>query len=225
MRRWILCLFSRSKVNGCDERPGSALFGEQIGERKAADLDDGMWLSGAAAGRPDAETFHSGDRRVTHSIDLTDFFAGGGLVEADLERVLRAGPAEDVVSGRKIKRADTYGRLYQKIVRVLAFSRVAGGDHDDAGYEVAAAVSDLGGSSELGFDALGYDGRARGDNGFQLIRSGSTPVVGGLGVENGGRERENEYRGEREQKTTAVRISQSGLCLAAMRWWRPAYDR
>ena len=35
MRRWILCLFTRSKVNDCDERPGSALFGERVGERKA----------------------------------------------------------------------------------------------------------------------------------------------------------------------------------------------
>jgi len=225
MRRWILCLFSRSKVNGCDERPGSALFGEQIGERKAADLDDGMWLSGAAVGRPDAETLHSGDRRITHSIDLTDFFAGGGLIEADLQRVLGAGPAEDVVTGRQINCPDTHGRLDQKIVRVLAFGGVAGGDHDDAGYEVAAAVSDAGGGSELGFNALGYDRRARGDDGFQLIRSGGAPVFGGLGVENGGRERESECHGEREQKTTAVRINQSGLCLAAMRWSRPACDR
>ena len=104
----------KGKVNDYDERPGSALFGERVGERKAADLDDGMWLSGAAVGRPDAETFHSGNRRVTHSIDLTDFLAGGGLIEADLERVLRAGPAEDVVAGREIDSADTHGRLHYR---------------------------------------------------------------------------------------------------------------
>ena len=57
-----------------------------------------MGLARAAVWRPDAEALHAGDDRIANGIHLAYFFAGWGLVEADLQCVLRASPAKDVVA-------------------------------------------------------------------------------------------------------------------------------
>ena len=147
-------------------------FSYGVGKSKSAKLDDRSLLRG-----PDAELLYSRDGRAANSLNLSRRFPGQGFINSNVQSVLSASPADEILAGLEMSVSNPDRYLRDEIVGVLALGGIAGRDKNRSGDEVSLAVGDSGGGAELGFNAFAHHRSAGRDDGLELSRRRAAPTL------------------------------------------------